>query len=187
MRLPPLNPTRLAPEQQQFDAAMRAGIARHLHGFIYQDESGALIGPFAPMLRFPEYGKPVWDLFTALAEHTTLPKPCREIAILVTGARFRSRYEIYAHEHVAAGTGLAPAKIATIVAGERPADLTQAEATAYDVAACLARGAQLPEATYRAACAVFSEQGVAELVYLIATYCVMSVVLNAYDVDVPAR
>ena len=63
-----------------------------------------------------------------------LPKPVREVAILVTGACFNSRYELYAHERVAEGTGLSPAKIATIAAGQRPADLSAAEAAAYDVA-----------------------------------------------------
>lgn len=187
MRIAPIPPDQLSPEQRSLDETMRAGIAKNLQGFISQQQDGALIGPFAPMLRFPEYGKPLWDVIAALGAHTTLPKPAHEVAILVTGARFTSRYEIYAHEAVAERTGLSPSKISTIVAGERPADMTQQEAVAYDVAACLARGAQLPEATYKAACEVFGEQGVGELVYLVGAYCLVSVLLNAYDVSVPGR
>ncbi|HQT77536.1 MAG TPA: 4-carboxymuconolactone decarboxylase [Rhodopila sp.] len=187
MRLDPLPRDRLAPEQQRLDQAMRAGIRAHLQGFISERADGALIGPFAPMLHFPEYGKPLWDVITALSQHTTLPKPAHEVAILVTGACFRSRYEIYAHEHVAERSGLSAQKIATIVAGNRPGDLTPVEAAAYDVAACLSRGAQLPEATYKVAQEAFGEHGVAELVYLVGTYCLVSVLLNAYDVPVPGR
>ena len=51
----------------------------------------------------------------------------------------------------------------------------------------LTRGGQLPEATYRAALAAFGEHGLAELVYLIGSYCTISVLLNAYDVSVPGR
>ena len=92
------------------------------------------------------------------------------VAILVVGAHYSSRYELYAHEHIAARSGLSDAKIATIVAGERPVDLTREESIAYDVASKLVRGGQLPEATYQAALSAFGEQGTAELVHLIAGY-----------------
>ena len=157
---------------------MRAGIKAHLQGFTSERQDGALIGPFAPMLRLPEYGQPVWDLIAA-SQHTTLPKPAHEVAILITGACDRSRYEIDAHGHVAGGGGLSPFKIASLVAGERTSNMTREEAVSYDVAACLSRGAQLPETTYQAACAVFGAQGIAELVYLVGAYCLVSVMLNA--------
>ena len=66
-----------------------------------QRADGALIGPFPPMLRFPQFGGPVWAFTKALIEHAALPKPVREVAILATGAHFGSRYEPYAHERVA--------------------------------------------------------------------------------------
>ena len=68
-----------------------------------------------------------------------------------------------------------------------PGDLTEQEGVAYDVASALGRGAQLPEATYQAALKCFGDAGVAELVFLVGTYCLVSVVLNAYDVSVPSR
>jgi hypothetical protein len=52
----------------------------------------------------------------------------------VTGARFRSAYEIYAHVLVAEARGLPGDKIATIVAGQRPSDLSREEAGGYPVA-----------------------------------------------------
>ena len=64
----------------------------------------------------------------------------REVAILVTGAQFRSAYEIYAHVLVAEARGLPDDKIATIVAGQRPSDLSREEAVAYDVTAALVSG-----------------------------------------------
>jgi 4-carboxymuconolactone decarboxylase len=101
------------------------------------------------------------------------------------GAHFSSRYQIYAHELVAAMACLSTAKVATIDAGERPSDLTHEESVAYDVASPLVRGGQLPEAIYQVALSTFGEQGVAELVYLIGGYCFIATILNAYDVAVP--
>ena len=54
--------------------------------------------------------------------------------------------------------GLAEQKIASIVAGERPSDLTDDERVAYDMAAALNRGGPLPETTYLATLSTFGER-----------------------------
>jgi 4-carboxymuconolactone decarboxylase len=104
---------------------------------------------------------------------------------LVTGAKFRSAYEIYAHVLVAEQRGLSDEKLATIVAGQRPDNLSREEALAYDVAAALVDGHVLPELTYRQVVAAFGEHGAAELIYLVGLYCLVSVTLNGFDVSVP--
>ena len=185
MRLPPLAPSTMTPGQRALHEAMAPVIAEHLKGFVSKRSDGALVGPFPPMLHFLQFGQPAWDYTRALIERPKLPKPVREVAILVTGACFNSRYELYAHEHVAEGTGPAPAKIAAIAAGQRPADLSKDKAAAYDVAIVLAGGKQLPGSTYAAAIDAFGQDGVGELVYLISGYCLVSVLLNAFDMSVP--
>ena len=52
----------------------------------------------------------------------------REVAILLTGAKFRSSYELYVHVIAAELVGLSDDKSTTIVAGQRPSDLTREEA-----------------------------------------------------------
>ena len=185
MRLPPLPPEDLAPPVRALHDDMAPVIAEHLKGFVSRRADGALIGPFTPMLHFPQFGRPAWEYTRALIEHATLPKPVREVAILATGACFNSRYELYAHEHVAKSTGLSAAKVATIAAGQRPPDLNAEEAVAYDVATALAGGKQLPGSTYGAAVAAFGPDGVGELVALVGGYCLVSVMLNAFDMSVP--
>jgi hypothetical protein len=81
--------------------------------------------------------------------------------------------------------GLSEEKVADIVAGRRPADLTREEAVAYDFATTLVTGGVLPEPTYRTAVEQFGTQGAAELSYLIGYYCMVSVTLNTFDVPVP--
>ncbi len=185
MRLEPLSMDQLTPEQEALNTAMVASVQKHLHGFVSQRPDGALIGPFPAMLHFPQFGKAAWSMFTALSEHSTLPKAAHEVAILVTGARLHSRYELYAHERVAAGAGLSEAKIATIASGQRPMDLSEEEGIAYDVAAVLSAGGQLGDTAYRAAVRAFGDAGTAELLYLIGCYSMISVLLNGYDVPVP--
>lgn len=185
MRLEPIPPAALTPEQKPLYDDMKAGIAASFKGFVTQREDGALIGPWNPWLHDPQFGGPVWELTKAIAAKAQLPKPVREVAILVTGAHFHSAYELYAHVLVAEQRGLPDAKLATIVAGQRPSDLTKEEAVAYDMASALVSGGVLPELVYRAAVEQFGVHGAAELSYLVGLYCMVSVTLNTFDVPVP--
>jgi 4-carboxymuconolactone decarboxylase len=185
MRLPLLDPATLSAEQRPLYNNMRAGIQSNFKGFTAINDKGELIGPWNPWLKFAKFGGPVWELVKALSSAPSLPKPVREIAILVTGAKFHSAYEIYAHVLVAEQRGIPDDKIATIVAGQRPGDLTREEAVAYDLASALVSGGVLPALTYQQAVGLFGEQGAAEFIYLVGLYCMVSVTLNGFDVPVP--
>ena len=185
MRLPNISPSQLTPAQRPLFDKLHAGISEHLQGFTTQKPDGTLIGPFNAMLHFPTYGGPAWDIFLALAGGSVLPKAVREVVILATGARSGSLYELYSHEALAPKAGLSAAKIRTLAAGERPSDLTDQEAMAYDVAAVLNRGHQVPNTTYNAAAAAFGVQGVAEIAYLVGCYSLISTLLNTFDVNLP--
>ena len=185
MRLPIIPKDQLTAEQQPLFALLSAGIRNNLQGFTTQTPDGSLIGPFSVMLHYPAYGAPVWDLFLALNARSVLPKIAREVVILVTAARFGAIYELYSHEAVAAQSGLTASKIRTIAAGERPVDLTEEESIAYDVAAVLLRGHQVPNSTYDAAVSAFGVQGMAEITYTVGCYCLVSTMLNAFDVNLP--
>jgi 4-carboxymuconolactone decarboxylase len=186
MRLPLMSPSTLNSEQRQLYDDMRAGIEANFKGFTAIDDSGRLAGPWNSWLRFPKFGGPVWELVKSLSTSPKLPRPVREVAILVTGAHFHSAYEIYAHVLVAELRGIADDKIATIIAGQRPGDLTREEAVAYDLASALVSGGVLPALNYRQAVALFGEEGTAEFIYLVGLYCMVSVTLNGFDVPVPA-
>jgi 4-carboxymuconolactone decarboxylase len=186
MRLPLLAPSNLRPEQRQLYDDMRKGIEANFKGFTAIDDEGRLIGPWNPWLHFPEFGGPVWELVKSLSTAPKLPRQVREIAILVTGAHFRSAYEIYAHVLVAELRGITDDKIATIIAGQRPGDLTREEAVAYDLASALVSGGVLPELTYQQAVGLFGAEGTAEFIYLVGLYCMVSVTLNGFNVPVPA-
>ncbi len=185
MRLPLMDAKKLSPECRPLYEDMKKGIETNFKGFTAIKDDGTLIGPWNPWLRYPKFGKPVWELVKALSSAPSLPRPVREVAILVAGAKFKAGYEIYAHVLVAELRGLSSDKIATIIAGNRPSDLTADEAIAYDTAFALVSGGVLPDLSYKRAVAAFGEQGTAELIYLVGLYCMVSVTLNGFDVPVP--
>ena len=187
MRLPVIAHADVLAEQKPLYDKLHDSIKRYLYDFTTHRPDGTLIGPFNALLHFPKLGDAAWNVFLALNDEPTLPPLAREVVILVTGAAAASIYELYSHEVVAARKGLSAAKIRTIAAGQRPPDLTEEEeALAYDVAAVLTRGAQVPMSTYEAAVARFGEKGVADIAYLVGCYGLICNLLNVFDVAVPA-
>jgi hypothetical protein len=185
MRLKNIPPHDFTQEQKRLYETLNSSIERHLQGFVAKREDGALIGPFNALMHFPALGAPVWSVFSALADHSALPPFVREIAILLTGARYSALYELYSHETVALRIGMAPDKVATLAAGQRPGDLTKEEGVAFDVISVLHKGGQIPNTTYKAAVECFGKQGVAELACTAGCYCIIGFLLNSFDVALP--
>jgi 4-carboxymuconolactone decarboxylase len=185
MRISPISPTELGSDQRPLYEDMRSGIEKSFRGFKAIDSKGQLLGPWAAWIQFPKWGRPAWELVKALSAAPILEKSVREVAILTTGARFRSGYEIYAHAIVANLSGASEERIATLAAGQRPADLTPEEAVSFDVASALVSGGVLPEPTYERALRLLGAGGTAELIHLVGLYCMVSVCLNGFDVPVP--
>jgi 4-carboxymuconolactone decarboxylase len=187
MRLPLLPPSSVPPAKRPLYDDMKRGIETNFKGFQAIADDGALIGPWNPWLQFDKFGGPVWELTKAMSTSPKLPRPVREVAILTIGAKFKAGYELYAHMLVAELRGISDEKIATIVAGQRPNDLTREEAVAFDVAFALGSGGVLPELTYKEAVKAFAQDGAAELIYLVGLYAMVCVTLNGFDVPVPGE
>ena len=187
MRLEVIEPRQLTAEQKPLYRDMKEGIEATFKGIKAIRKNGALIGPWNPWISFPHIGRPMWELVKALAVNPKLPRPVREIAILVTGTNFHSGYELYAHLLIAELRGLKDDTLGTLVAGQRPSDLDEDESTAYDVASSLARGGVLPKIIYDKAVRRFGKEGTAELIYLVGLYCMVSVTLNGFNVPIPEQ
>lgn len=185
MRLPLISPNALTDDQRLLYEDMKKVIGTTFKGFKAIDDNGALISPWNPWLTYKQFGGPMWEFTKALALGAKLPKPVREVAIVVTGTHFRARYELYAHIRVGELVGLTDAKIATIAAGQKPADLTEQEAMSYDFSSALVSGAVIPQVLYDRAVGYFGQEGVAELIYLVSLYSSVSILLNGFDVPVP--
>lgn len=185
MRLKNIVPLDYTEAQKHLYGVLKASIDRHLEGFVSSRDDGALIGPFNILLHFPKLGEAVWAVFSALADHSVLPITVRELAILLTGANCSALYELYSHESVALRVGMPLSKVATLAAGQRPADLSREENVAFDMVSTLNRGKPVPNTTYRVAVDCFGEQGVAELACTVGCYTTIGLLLNSFDVSIP--
>ena len=187
MRLPLIPPDRLDPEQQALYDRSRAQIAEGFGAFTTMRGDGALLGPWGVYLHEPKVGQAHYDQIATVTELRRLSAAAKQVAILATGAHFKAAYELYAHAATAESEGMDPVKIATIAAGQRPADLTPDEAAAYDVASALVSGGILPGATYRAALDLLGQGALNELVLWVGCYAQVSILLNAFDVPSEER
>jgi 4-carboxymuconolactone decarboxylase len=100
-RIPRLAPAELDGEQRALYDAIAGG--RRAQGpqlFRLTDADGRLEGPFNAFLLQPRLGSALQALGTAVRYETRLSDRCREIAILVVAAHWRSDFERYAHEAV---------------------------------------------------------------------------------------
>ena len=187
MRIKPLPPESLNGDVRYVHDEIAKLIGRSQGPVKMINAEGALLGPFPPMLQFPQFGIPALTFLQSLDTHATLNKAVREVAILTVGGAFGSRFQLYAHEIMAAAFGLSPLAISTLASGGHPQGLTEQETIAHDIAYALVKGRTIPDSTYSHAVKLLGREGVAELYFLISGYCLISTILNGFDMPVPGN
>lgn len=185
MRIKPLAPETLSAELRYVHNEIANLVGSSQQPVKMTNEEGALIGPFAPLLQFPQFGIPALSFLRTLDTQATLPKNVRETAILTVGGAYGAKFELYAHEIMAAAYGLSSSAIASLAAGFRPTGLNDEEAIAHDLAKALVSGRIVPDSTYKHAVSLFGKEGTGELIFLIGGYCLIAMVLNGFDMPAP--
>lgn len=185
MRIEPLKPDTLNTELRQVHDGIAALVGGSQRQVTMMNADGALLGPFPPMLHYPQFGIPALTFLRSLDNHATLDKAVREVAILTVGGAYGARFELYAHEIMAAAFGLSGSCIATLAAGGRPNGLSEQEYIAHDIANLLVKGRIVPDSTYKHAVHLLGRDGVAELYFLVSGYCLIAVILNGFDMPAP--
>lgn len=150
-----------------------------------QPEDGHIGGPFDVWLQNAEMSKRLVGLGGFFRFRTSVDRRYIELAILVTGAHWQAQFEWYAHEPMAREAGVPEFAIELLKIGERPNFTDAGDIATYNLATELHLTRKLTEPTYAAAVAEFGAQGVAELVGLCGYYSLVSMSLNAFDVDLP--
>ena len=185
MRIKPLPPECLNDEARYVHEEIAKLVGHSQSQVKMMDENGALLGPFAPLLHYPQFGIPALSFLRTLDTQATLDKRVREVAILTVGAAYDARFELYAHQVTAAAVGLPAHVIATLAAGGHPHDLNEQENIAHIIAYALVSGHIIQDSTYNQAAAILGKDGVAELYFLIAGYCLIAIILNGFDMPAP--
>lgn len=185
MRIHPLPPETLPKELRYVHDEIAHLVGRSQGQVTMMNDQGALLGPFPPMLHYPQFGIPALSFLRTLDEHATLDKRLREVVILTVGAAFRARFELYAHEIMAASFGMAASDIVALSAGAHPQWLDESETIAHHVAFALANGSVISDSTYNHAVKLLGKDRVAELIFLVASYSLIAMILNGFDVPTP--
>lgn len=185
MRIKPLEPDTLSPELRYVHDEI-TGLVGNSQGQVKMtDKQGALLGPFIPMLHFPQFGIASLSFLRTLDTQATLNKKVREIAILTVGGYYGAKFVLYAHEIMADAFGIAPGIIATLASGGRPLGLNDQENVVYDISFALVHGRIVPDPTYNHAVALMGMEGVAELYFLVSAYSMVAMILNGFDIPTP--
>jgi 4-carboxymuconolactone decarboxylase len=145
-------------------------------------------GPFNVLLRSPEIGDVVQQLANSIRFSSGLSGPLREIATLVAGRAWTSRYEWYAHARYAAQDGV-PASAIDAIGANRPPDLavlSAEEALAWRVAEELMFTRRVTDATYAQALATLGAQRLVSTATIAAYYELVSMILNVDRYPLPA-
>ena len=183
MRLPLLTPVELTAEQRAlYEATEAMTQAEEYQGFEVKNAEGEFVGPWGVMLHFPDLAVPLGQFINVAQKLPGLSERARQVVILTIGARFNVAYELYAHAPLAARAGLRPDQIAALSAGAHPADLSEDELLAADVATALTCAGPVPGPLYDAALAKLGQQGFDAVVFIVVHYLALGVLLNAYDV-----
>ena len=184
-RIPRLEPSALDDDQRSLYDAIAGG--RRAQGpqlFRLADSEGRLEGPFNAFLLQPRLGSALQALGSSVRYDTALDDRCREIAILVVAAHWRSAFEWYAHEAVGRSVGLDEADLAAVRDGHYAALAGREAVVARTVAALVARG-DLDDTEYREAAGQVGPAGIFELLTLVGYYATLALQLRVFRVPPP--
>jgi len=161
------------------------GVAGSRGGELVNDEGG-LIGPFNAFVHAPGVGRHLSALGGRLRFKTSIPRRLSELAIITVGAAWKAEFEWWAHARMAREHGVSEVVVEAIGRGDDPPFDADDERAIYTVARQLTGTGQLDQGAYDAAQRLLGDEGMVELVALCGYYTLISYVLNAFAVPLPA-
>ena len=172
-RLPPLREDQLTSEQRVAAAEISAG------------PRGAVIGPFAPLLRSPELMTRLQRTGEYLRFSSPLERRLFEMTILVVARWWDQQFEWGFHHPIALQAGLDPAVADAIAEGRRPDGMDEAAAATWDLLDELHRTRGVSDETYARAVAQLGEPGVVDVVGTAGYYTTLAMVMNTARTPAP--
>jgi len=167
------------PDDRMTDA-QRAAAAEVVAG-----RRGALVGPFVPALRSPEFMRRLQRLGEYLRYEPALPPRLREMVILLTARRWTQQFEWHTHAGKALAEGLPTRIVDAIARGTRPEGMDGDEALVFDFCQELVQTGGVGDELYGRAVARLGEQGVIDLVGTIGYYSTLAMIMNVAQTPLP--
>jgi len=172
-RLPPLSEEQMTAEQRAAAAEISSG------------PRGAVIGPFAPLLRSPELMTRLQKVGEYLRFESPLDRRLFEMTILYVARWWNQQFEWTFHHPLALEAGLDPAVADAIAEDRRPEGMDAAAAAVWDLLDELHRTRRVSDATYARALAELGEVGVVEVVATAGYYTTLATVMNTARTPAP--
>lgn len=146
---------------------------------------GALVGPFIPLLRSPDFMGRLQKTGEYLRFGSVFETRLSELAILITARAWSQNFEWHHHRPIAEKAGVRVAVIDAIAAGRRPEAMAHDEAAIYDFLDELARTKTVSEPTYGRVARMFGEKGVIDLIGIHGYYSLLAMILNVTQAPLP--
>lgn len=147
-----------------------------------------LVGPFGVQLHTPDIGQHHLRMSEAIYAVPGLTSRNRELAILVTSAKFDTAYQLYVHKALAKREGMPDHEIERIARGERPETLSEDGKAVYDAAYELVHGrGPLSQSVWDSLVDQISKAGATALVHLVGLYSYIAIILNGFDSKIPEK
>ncbi len=172
-RLPPLPVEQMTAEQRAAAAEISSG------------PRGAVIGPFAPLLRSPELITRLQKVGEYLRFESRLDRRLFEMTILYVARWWDQQFEWTFHHPLALEAGLDPAVADAIAEDRRPEGMDAAAEAVWDLLDELHRTRRVSDDTYARALAQLGEVGVVEVVATAGYYTTLATVMNTARTPAP--
>ncbi len=172
-RLPPL-------AEEQMTAEQRAAAAE-----ISSGPRGAVIGPFAPLLRSPELMTRLQKVGEYLRFESPLDRRLFEMTILYVARWWDQQFEWTFHHPLALEAGLDPAIADAIAEDRRPEGMDAAAEAVWELLDELFRTRAVSDDVYARAVAELGEAGVVEVVATAGYYTTLAVVMQTARTSAP--
>lgn len=174
-RIPELDPESLTAEQKRVYDEIASG------------PRGGVRGPLAVWLRRPGLADRAQALGRYCRYDSSLSPRLSELAILTTALIWDASYEWAAHEPHAEKAGLPRPVIDALKEDRDPPFEADDEAVVYEVARKLNLERRLSDELHARAVAVLGLEGLIDLVGVLGYYSLISMTLNAFEIEAPAK
>lgn len=158
---------------------------RPLADDILKISSAALGGPYNALLRSPEMARRCFDHLDYLRFKTSVSKRLNEFAILIQARIANAQFKWWAHAPIAQRADLSTEVIEQLRHCNKPQGMQADEALVYDYCVQLTLNHRVSDALWERAIAEMGEQAVVDLTVVSGTYVMVSMLLNATQVEIP--
>jgi 4-carboxymuconolactone decarboxylase len=149
-------------------------------------DAGSLSGPFNAFVYAPDAGGPLAALGAALRFGSPIDRRLIEVAIITVASHWRAEFEWLAHARLAREAGVPDTVVDAIGRGEEPAFTAADERVVHAAVRELVTMGRLADASYASVHDLLGDSGTVHLVALCGYYSLISFMLNAFMVPLPA-